>query len=195
MSKASRTKVQLFEVAIDMFSRLGYDAVTVKDIAEEVGVTERTFFRHFPHKSTILFPASAEVLSAARQQVLDIDAGSPAEAAVAMTIVMARQLEQFTDWHPERYRILHSSRELLAVEALQHELWATEICNALVERFGIAELDGRLLGALATLVLRESNDDGFRSGRQRATLVEAVRASWQRLVSLGVLSEHLLSSE
>jgi AcrR family transcriptional regulator len=45
----------LREVALAKFAAEGFDNVTVAEVAEEVGVTERTFYRHFPTKESILF--------------------------------------------------------------------------------------------------------------------------------------------
>ena len=37
------------------FARKGFTNVTVTELAREAGVTERTFFRHFPTKEAVLF--------------------------------------------------------------------------------------------------------------------------------------------
>ena len=49
------TRAALRETALEMFARRGFDDVTVSEIADEVGVTERTFYRHFPTKEAVLF--------------------------------------------------------------------------------------------------------------------------------------------
>ena len=45
--------------ALELWSERGYDATTAADIAAEAGVTERTFFRHFPDKREVLFDGAA----------------------------------------------------------------------------------------------------------------------------------------
>jgi AcrR family transcriptional regulator len=45
----------LRQVALAKFAERGFDQVSVAEVAEEVGVTERTFYRHFPTKESILF--------------------------------------------------------------------------------------------------------------------------------------------
>jgi AcrR family transcriptional regulator len=50
----------LRRAALDLFSKRGYDATSVSDIAAAAGVTERTFFRHFPTKDAVLFYRSQE---------------------------------------------------------------------------------------------------------------------------------------
>src|ERR1700739_1475672 len=45
----------LREAALKSFARKGFANVTVTELAREAGVTERTFFRHFPTKEAVLF--------------------------------------------------------------------------------------------------------------------------------------------
>ena len=49
------TRDALRQSALEKFAERGFDAVTVAEVAEEVGVTERTFYRHFPTKESVLF--------------------------------------------------------------------------------------------------------------------------------------------
>jgi AcrR family transcriptional regulator len=43
------------EAALELFREKGYDRTTAAEIAARAGVTERTFFRHFPDKREVLF--------------------------------------------------------------------------------------------------------------------------------------------
>src|ERR1700731_2912382 len=45
----------LRQAALKSFARKGFANVTVAELAAEAGVTERTFFRHFPAKEAVLF--------------------------------------------------------------------------------------------------------------------------------------------
>lgn len=49
------TKERLQQAALDRFRADGFDATSVAAIAEDAGVTERTFFRYFPTKEAVLF--------------------------------------------------------------------------------------------------------------------------------------------
>src|ERR1700727_374545 len=49
------THEALREAALKSFARKGFANVTVVELAREAGVTERTFFRHFPTKEAVLF--------------------------------------------------------------------------------------------------------------------------------------------
>jgi hypothetical protein len=41
--------------ALELFAANGFDQATAAQIAARAGVTERTFFRHFPDKREVLF--------------------------------------------------------------------------------------------------------------------------------------------
>ncbi len=46
---------RLQQAALELFSEHGYEQTTTSEIAARAGVTERTFFRHFPDKREVLF--------------------------------------------------------------------------------------------------------------------------------------------
>jgi len=49
------TREALRHAALARFASKGFSNVTVTELAREAGVTERTFFRHFPTKEAVLF--------------------------------------------------------------------------------------------------------------------------------------------
>lgn len=55
MSRAARTRQALHQAAMRRFVRDGVNETSVADIAADVGVTERTFYRHFLSKHAVLF--------------------------------------------------------------------------------------------------------------------------------------------
>lgn len=50
---AGRRREQLIEVAIDLFSRKGFNGTTTREIAAAAGVTEAIIFRHFETKEQL----------------------------------------------------------------------------------------------------------------------------------------------
>ncbi|MDR1156967.1 MAG: TetR family transcriptional regulator [Oscillospiraceae bacterium] len=48
------TKKKLFEEAVELFSTHSYDTVKVKDITDQVGITQSAFYNHFKSKQEIL---------------------------------------------------------------------------------------------------------------------------------------------
>ena len=50
--------------ALELFRERGYEETTAAEIAAKAGVTERTFFRHFPDKREVLFDGGAAFIEA-----------------------------------------------------------------------------------------------------------------------------------
>ncbi len=53
--KRAATRATILDAAISLFLERGFDAVTVREIAEKADVTPRTVFMHFPQKEALLF--------------------------------------------------------------------------------------------------------------------------------------------
>ncbi|HYQ33295.1 MAG TPA: helix-turn-helix domain-containing protein [Lapillicoccus sp.] len=53
---------RLQESALELFARNGFDQTTTAEIARSVGLTERTFFRHFSDKREVLFYGQQELV-------------------------------------------------------------------------------------------------------------------------------------
>src|SRR4051812_15031304 len=47
------TKARALAVALELFSREGYDAVSMREIAEELGVTKAALYHHFTSKEDL----------------------------------------------------------------------------------------------------------------------------------------------
>jgi len=47
-------KDKIFNVSIDLFSKFGYDNVSIRQIASEVGIKESSIYNHFKSKESIL---------------------------------------------------------------------------------------------------------------------------------------------
>lgn len=62
---------RLRQAALEMFQEHGYDATTTAEIAARAGVSERTFFRHFPDKREALFDGEEVFRHALTEGVLE----------------------------------------------------------------------------------------------------------------------------
>ena len=54
MGKSATTRARLQREALRLFADRGYDETTIADIAAAAGVTQMTFFRHFPAKELVV---------------------------------------------------------------------------------------------------------------------------------------------
>src|ERR1700712_496856 len=51
--RPSTTRGQIADVAIDLFTARGFDAVNVDDVAAAAGIARRTLFRYYPSKNAL----------------------------------------------------------------------------------------------------------------------------------------------
>ena len=72
--RRARTRERLLAAALDLFSRKGFDATTVAEIAAAAGVTQMTFFRHFGTKEALLLddPYDPLMVTAVGEQPLGL---------------------------------------------------------------------------------------------------------------------------
>ena len=68
---AQKVRRRLQDAALELFQTRGYEETTAADIAAAAGVTERTFFRHFPDKREVLFGGEEEFIDTLTRAVVD----------------------------------------------------------------------------------------------------------------------------
>ena len=87
MASGSRQDVRarLQQAALELFRQRGYEATTSAEIAAQAGVTERTFFRHFPDKREILFDEDPRLRGTLSTAVAE----APAELAPMAVLLRA----------------------------------------------------------------------------------------------------------
>jgi AcrR family transcriptional regulator len=54
VSDRRNTREQILDVAIDLFTEQGFDATSLREIAERIGITKAALYYHFPSKADIL---------------------------------------------------------------------------------------------------------------------------------------------
>ncbi|EFK99345.1 MULTISPECIES: TetR/AcrR family transcriptional regulator [unclassified Streptomyces] len=58
--KKAATRTAILEAATSLFLERGFDAVTVREIADKADVTPKTVFAHFPRKEALVFSTESE---------------------------------------------------------------------------------------------------------------------------------------
>jgi AcrR family transcriptional regulator len=76
------TRQALQQAADRLFAERGAAHTTVRDIAEEAGVTERTFFRYFGSKEDLIIRDAFDWIPVLQQVILDRPAAEPPLVAV-----------------------------------------------------------------------------------------------------------------
>jgi AcrR family transcriptional regulator len=171
---------RLQAAALELFASHGFEQTTAAEIAQSVGLTERTFFRHFSDKREVLFFGQEQFLRAFTDGV---DAAPPDASPLE---VIASALDSAASFFPDERRLYSRMRQSVIdqnpalQEREQHKIagLATTVAQALRARgigdpaatlaaqsgatvFGIAfaqwirEGETRSLSDIASEVLRE----------------------------------------
>lgn len=149
--------------ALELFDERGYESTTAAAIAERAGVTEMTFFRHFPSKSAVLIADPYDPLIA--EAIVHQPAGlSPIAAAIGAiaqgwTSVPAPASAEVRD----RLRIVSQTPSLRGAIATSNAATEAAISGALVAR-GVLPSDARIaaaatMGALTAALLDWADGD------------------------------------
>ena len=137
---------RLRQAALDLYRERGFDRTTTAEIAARAGVTERTFFRHFPDKREVLFDGE----TALREVLIDAVAEAP-EGLAPLDILQrvfrtaGRRLEENRAVTEPRFRVIAATPALRERDLAKH----ASLVDAGVEALGRRGVDERLAG-LAT---------------------------------------------
>ena len=133
MVQEVRRRLQM--AALMLYEERGYDQATAAQIAERAGVTERTFFRHFPDKREILFGGDAVFCDAVAAAVRDAPAGL---GALDMLMFAFQSVEQLyidnRSFSVPRRRLIASTPALQEREVAKIRKVVATLCEALGER-------------------------------------------------------------
>lgn len=116
--KEDGVRSRLQGAALALFRERGHDRTTAAEIAARAGVTERTFFRHFPDKREVLFGGEAAVRAALTASVADAPAGlGPLDTLFRAFRSLQPMLEDKRSCSKPRYEVVS------ATPALQSARW------------------------------------------------------------------------
>jgi len=124
--------------AFRLFAERGFDAVTMADIAAEVGVGRRTLFRYFESKNDIPWGQFDRTLDGFRAILAEMPVDLPLHEAVH------RGVRRFNDFppdarpsHRDRMRLILETPTLQAHSVLRYAAWRTVIAEYVARRLGL----------------------------------------------------------
>ena len=113
------TRERLARAALELFTTRGFEQTTAAEIAAAVGVTERTFFRHFADKREVLFDGQERY----RQAFLDGAATAPPGATPRLRCFVGHHLS----YHIERRQeVFIANFELRALSPANYRTIVTQ---------------------------------------------------------------------
>jgi AcrR family transcriptional regulator len=160
---------RLQQAALELFATRGFEQTTATEIAQSVGLTERTFFRHFSDKREVLFRGQHLFV----QAFLDgVDASPPDASPIE---IVASALRSAASWFPDERRAHSRTRQSVIDQnpALQererHKLasLATAVAGALHAR-GVGEPAATLAAESGTTVFAIAFTQWIREDEQRS---------------------------
>ena len=149
--KKQRTRDELRRCALARFARHGFDRANVADIVADAGVTERTFYRHFPTKESVLFEDFASRLGwfRAALEVRPID--EPLLDAVQIAI------ESYPDDREVVRQVALARPGMLSTRAIEEQMRRVQSGFAReIERAAATRLPRSKRRALAAAVIGEA---------------------------------------
>ena len=96
---------RLQAAALELFATRGFEQTTAAEIAQSVGLTERTFFRHFSDKREVLFYGQQQFLQAF------VDGVSAAPPDASPLAVIASALHAAASFFPDERRPYSRTRQ------------------------------------------------------------------------------------
>jgi AcrR family transcriptional regulator len=160
---------RLQQAALELFATRGFEQTTATEIAQSVGLTERTFFRHFSEKREVLFHG---------QHLLDqaflagVDAAPPDASPIEIVALALRSAAPFfSDERRAHSRIRQTviDQNPALQERERHKLAgiATTVAGALRAR-GVDELAATLAAESGATVFRIAFAQWIREDEQRS---------------------------
>ncbi len=133
----NREKVRrhLQEAALELYRERGYDRTTTAEIAAKAGVTERTFFRHFPDKREVLFDGEGALSAILIEAVHDAPSALGPWATLLHAFRAAKGfLTENRHFAEPRRRVIASSPPLQERELIKAMSLGATLAFALRER-------------------------------------------------------------
>ncbi len=150
---------RLQAAAIALFLELGYENVTVSQIAESAGLTRRTFSRYFADKRDVLFAGSDQLPTVMATAVLATDPElSPYVTLVSALVQVGAEIaDRVAPLAAQRRAVVAASPELQERGRTKFADVAVALAGALGER-GVDAVNARLLAGVGVAIFQNGFD-------------------------------------
>ena len=126
---------RLQQAALELFSERGYEQTTASEIAARAGVTERTFFRHFPDKREVLFDGQITLKAALTGAIAEAPGAlQPLEILYWAFRSVEQALEDNRPFSVPRQQVIASSPALQERELAKEAALTEDLVQALRHR-------------------------------------------------------------
>jgi AcrR family transcriptional regulator len=130
--KKARTRRDIYEAAMRLFARRGFEAATIADICEAADVARGTFFLHFPSKAALLYEFNQQVAEDFRESLAE-PRGSAHDELRALVERMSKELAARAEIMSAMVADFYASPETLAA-APEQETGIVDLVTEIIER-------------------------------------------------------------
>lgn len=108
---------ELIDIGEELFTKRGYDEVTVSDIVSAAGIAQGTFYHHFRSKEALL-EAIADRFVDDLNDILEVLVDSESMSAIEKLLALLGQINEYSRSREGMVLLLHEERNVL----LHHKL-------------------------------------------------------------------------
>ena len=139
--KKLKTRLAIYDAALELFAQQGFEATTVEQIAQQAEVSTATFFRYFPNKGDVIYSSSGFEIDILEQAIIERPTSEDDLTAIRRAVV--------DRWVPalDRERVARQVRAAAKSPMLRgmstnlSVQWQAVIISALQTRRGITGVD------------------------------------------------------
>lgn len=133
--KGADVRGRLQQAALELYRERGYDQTTTSEIAARAGVTERTFFRHFPDKREVLFDGEPKLRVALTTAIAEApDMLGPLETLLTAFRSTEKMIEANRPFAEPRHHVIAATPALHERELAKMASLASALASALRDR-------------------------------------------------------------
>ena len=163
------TRERLQDAALELFAARGYEQTTATEIAQAVGLTERTFFRHFTDKREVLFHGQQALTDAFLAGLQEAPAGA---SPIGLAVSALRSSSGFFDDERRshsrlRQSVIDANPALQEREALKLVGLGRALGGALRDR-GVEDMTADVAAQLAVMAFGIAFAHWIAEGEQRS---------------------------
>jgi AcrR family transcriptional regulator len=133
--KKRLTQKTIEETALRLFKERGYEQTSIQDIAEEIMISSRTFFRYFSSKEEVLVAPTLAVMQEGIRYLGEIEViTSPFLALKAVLLHMAGQYEEQWEIFLLCFQLAMKTPQLSYLFATSQFITEPPLCDILCDR-------------------------------------------------------------
>ncbi|MER6972091.1 mycofactocin system transcriptional regulator [Nocardioides sp. NPDC057767] len=139
---AATTHAEIEQAAFQLFMTKGFEATTLDDIGEAIGVGRRTITRYYPSKNDIPWGQFDRTLDAFREILRSMPTELPLHIAVHRGVLAFNDFPtDASPSHRDRMRLILTTPALQAHSVLRYASWREVIADYVAERTGLRSDD------------------------------------------------------